>query len=270
MVLHSRDGIAIAECVALAGSWIWLSGKQLSYPGWRRKASLTAFWCVSFAALLDLIHSGILRLVGIEGLVHWVGFEGLGSLLWGLLSVIATMACLSLILGLLGKGSPRILALAWFCFLLIPNASLPSSVGSALYSQWREAAPIRNRLAVLAGQGATDCGHVRPRTDRKPSSECVLKSFENHRAFYVLYDTQEFHIDSHIIGGLVGDKSGNLYDVEFSSRGWSTEGLSSGTQLLDGGHIFVEPCSKPITLSKSFDKGLTCIPRMMDRPSDAK
>jgi ankyrin repeat protein len=84
----------------------------------------------------------------------------------------------------------------------------------------------------------------------------------------VLYDTQEFRIDSHFIDALAGDKSGNLYDVEFSSMGWSTEGLSGRTQLLDGRHVFVEPCWKPITLRKSIYKGLTCIPRIMVRPSE--
>jgi hypothetical protein len=265
-----RDGIAILECVALAGSWIWLGGKQLSYSSWRRKASLTALGCVSLAVLLDLINTGILRFVGIERVVHWAGFERFGSIGWGLFAVIGTLACLSLILGLSGKGTPRILALAWSCFLLVPNASILSSFGSALYSQWREAALIRNRLAVLAGQGAINCGHVRPRTDSRSSSVCALKSFENHRPFYVLYDTQEIRIDSYFIDGLTGDSAGHLYDVEFSSLGWSTEGLSGGTQLLEGGHVFVEPCPKPITLYKSIYKGLTCIPRIMDRPIDSK
>lgn len=178
------------------------------------------------------------------------------------------MACLSLVLGLLGKGSPRILALAWFSFLLIPNASIVPLVGSALFAQWLEADPIRSRLAVLAGHGAINCGHVTPQTDLGPSSKCVFESFDNHRPFYVLYDTQEIRIDSHFIDALAGDKSGNLYDVEFDSMGWSTEGLSGRTQLLDGGHVFVEPCWKPVTLRNSIYKGLTCIPRIMERPSE--
>jgi hypothetical protein len=273
MAMSFRDGIAILECVAVAGSWIWLSHKQLSYSDWRRKASLTAFGCASLAVLLDLINTGIMRFVGIERVVHWVGLEGFGSLGWGLFAAIGTLGGLSLLLALLGKGSPRILALAWLCFLLIPNASMFASSGLALYSQWREAAPIKNRLTVLAGRGAINCGHVRPRTGPSPSSECVLKSFENHRAFYVLYDTQEISIDSHFshfIDGLAGDSAGNLYDVEFSSMGWSTEGLSGGTQLLDEGHVLVERCSKPIALNESIYKGLTCIPRIMIRRGDGK
>jgi hypothetical protein len=180
------------------------------------------------------------------------------------------MACLSLILGLLGKGSPRILALGWFCFLLLPNASMLPLITSAAYSQWREAAPIKNRMTALAGGGAINCGTVRPWTDPKPSSDCVLKSFENRRPFYILYATQEISIDSHFIDGLAGDKSGNLYNVEFSSMGWSSVGVPSTAQLLDGGHIFVEPCSKPIALGKNIYKGLTCIPRIMDGPVESK
>jgi hypothetical protein len=257
MAMDFRDGIAIVECVALAGSWIWLRAKKLSYSGWRRKASLAALGCVSLALFFDLMNTTILRLIGIERVVHWDSFGRFGSLGRGLFAVIGTMACLSLVLGLLGKGSPSILALAWFCFLLIPSESILPSIGSGLYSQWREAAPIRNRLAVLAGHGAINCRHVTPRTDPEPSSKCVFESFDNHRPFYVLYDTQESRIDSHFIDALASDKFGSLYDAEFSSMGWSTEGLSGRTQLLDGGHGFVEPCSKPITLRKSSVKGFT-------------
>ena len=270
MAMNFWDGIAVAEIVALAGSWIWLRTKKLSYSSWRRKAALAALGCVSLAAFLDLANTGISRLIGIERVAYFYGLERVGSLASGLFAAIGTMACLSLILGLLGKGSPRILALTWFCFLLIPNASILPSIVTRLYSEWREAAPVRNRLAVLAGKGAINCGYVSPRTNPKPSSECVLESFENRRPFYVLYDTQKIRIDSHFIDGLAGDNSGNLYDVEFSSMGWSTEAVSGGTQLMDAGHIFVEPCSKPITLSRSIYKGLTCIPRIMERPSDSK
>ena len=267
MAMDFQEGIAIVECVALAASWIWLRTKKLSYSGWRRKASLAALGCVSLALFLDLMNTAILRLIGVERVVHWVSFGRFGNLSRGLFAVIGIMACLSLVLGLLGKGSPRILALAWFCFLLIPNASIVPIISSGMCSEWSESAP-RSRLAVLAGHGAINCGEVTPRTDPEPSSKCVLESFDKHRPFYVLYDTQEFRIDSHFIDALAGDASGNLYDVEFSSMGWSTEGLSGRTQLLDGGHVFVEPCSKPITLRKSIYKGLTCIPRIMERPSE--
>jgi ankyrin repeat protein len=127
---------------------------------------------------------------------------------------------------------------------------------------------MEHRVRAIAGRGAINCGRLKPGNDSKPTTDCVLNSFTNRRPFYVLYDTQEISIDSHFIDGLAGDNTGQLYDVEFSSMGWSTEGLSGRTQLLDGGHVFVEPCAKPTTLVKSIYKGLTCIPRIMDRPSE--
>src|ERR1700730_11374107 len=137
---------------------------------------------------------------------------------------------------------------------------------SALYSQLDHAAIIKHRVRTLAGSGAINCGHIKPQSDPKPASDCVLNSFANHKPFYVIYDTQEFGIDSHFIDGLAGDKSGNLYDVEFNSRGWWSEGLPTGAHLLDRKHIFVEACQKPVALSKSIYQGLTCIPRLTDRP----
>jgi hypothetical protein len=116
-----------------------------------------------------------------------------------------------------------------------------------------------------SGPGGSQLGRLRAGSDPRSSSECVLKSFENHQPFYALYDTQEIRIDSRFIDGLAGDSAGNLYDVEFSSTGWSTESRSGGTQLLDGGHVLVEPCLKPITLTRSIYAGLTCIPRIADR-----
>jgi hypothetical protein len=138
-----------------------------------------------------------------------------------------------------------------------------------LYGRWREEGLIRNRLAILAGEGAINCGTGRPRTDLESSSNCVLKSFENHTPFYAVYDTQEFSIDSHFIDGLAGDKSGNVYDVEYSSRS-STEGTSADARLQDGGHIVVERCLKPIALKKSIYKGLACVPRIMDLATESK
>jgi len=106
MAMNFWDGIAVAEIVALAGSWIWLRTKKLSYSSWRRKAALAALGCVSLAAFLDLANTGISRLIGIERVAYFYGLERVGSLASGLFAAIGTMACLSLILGLLEKAVP--------------------------------------------------------------------------------------------------------------------------------------------------------------------
>ena len=136
---------------------------------------------------------------------------------------------------------------------------------AASYSQSNQSI-LKHRFTVLAGGDAVNCGTTRPRSDPKPTADCVLSAFANHKPFYAVSDTQEIMIDSKFIDGLAGDKLGNLYDVEFSSRGWSSEGIPVGAQLIDRKHIFVEVCRKPIALQKSIYQGFTCIPRIADRP----
>jgi hypothetical protein len=264
-----QDWIPLLSILALAASWIWLLSHHLSYSDWRRRASLAAFGCVSIALLLGAITSGFMHLI-LAGVVSQrfghMFLAILRPILWTALSV----AFGAIILVLVGKGRPRILALAWLCVLWVPNVSLLPAMATGLYSQWREAAPIRNRLKVLAGGNAVNCGTLNPWTDPKPSSDCVLKSFENRKPFLALYDTQEVSIDSRFIDGLAGDNLGNLYDVEFSSMGWSAQVLTGQSQLTDGGYILVEPCPKPITLTRSIYKGMTCIPRIMASTNEHK
>jgi hypothetical protein len=131
-----------------------------------------------------------------------------------------------------------------------------------LYPRLDHATVIERRARTLAGSGAINCGDTKPHSDPNPAAECVLNSFAAHRPFFAIYDTQEFGIDSHFIDALAGDKFGNMYDVEFSSRRWSSEGIPPGSQLFDRNHIFVEACKKPVALNKSIYQGLTCIPRI--------
>ena len=150
------DWIAIVEVIALAGSWRWILDQNMSYSGWRRKASLAALACVSLAVLLDATNKGLLHLILSERVSGNHATELLAAMrpiIW----TAATIACLSLILGLVGKGSPRLLALAWLCVLFFPNASILPSLTSELYGAWRGRAPIRSRLAALAGRGGVYC-----------------------------------------------------------------------------------------------------------------
>ena len=108
------DVVAIVEAVALAGSWMWLQSKKLSYPGWKRKAALAALGCASLAVGLDLVLTGIM---------HWTGVEHVGENLYlGFFAAILIFSFLSAILSLLGRGSPRILALVWSLVLILQGA----------------------------------------------------------------------------------------------------------------------------------------------------
>ncbi len=94
--------------------------------------------------------------------------------------------------------SGKALILAGVVLALCPSATVLSSGQS-------KQTTVENRLRKLAGRGATDCGRVGPQNDPSASSECVLKSFANHQPFYVVYDTQEFRVDSYFIDALAGD-----------------------------------------------------------------
>ncbi len=256
------DWISIAAAPALAGSWIWFISKKHFYPGFRSKASLAAFVCVSIAVALLLFQLGFLQWLGLGGLVRNV--DRLRTPYVMDLAAVGILSSAALLLALLGKGSPRLLALLWIGFLAFENGFLYSE----FYRLWREHAAIEKRLSILSGKGAIHCGQVRSWTDPQRTSECVVASFGSDRPFFALYDTHGIGIDTHEMDGLAGDRVGNLCSVEFSSVGWQTEGLPGGTQLVDGGHILVKPCLKPKTLRKSIYNGLTCLPRMMESPGN--
>jgi hypothetical protein len=109
------DGVVVVEGMALVGCCVWVQSKRLSFEDWRRRAALTSFICASVAVVFDLVLAGIM---------HWVAPGGVREHVYlGLFGATILMTLLSLVLGLLGRGSPRIVALIW-CFLLICHIAL--------------------------------------------------------------------------------------------------------------------------------------------------
>lgn len=151
--------------------------------------------------------------------------------------------------------------------ILIIAAWLVISGAAVVVSEIHPLPRFEYRLERLAGLGAIDCGLIKPRADTTASSRCVLDAFADHKPFYVIYDVQEFRIELYFIDGVAGDAAGNVYDVEYGSRGWSSEDVGAGvrSQLFDSGKIFAESCPKPVVLTKSVYGGLTCLPRLTKR-----
>jgi hypothetical protein len=112
------------------------------------------------------------------------------------------------------------------------------------------------RSRMLAGADAIDCGTVKVKQDPTNATNCALKAFGNKRPFYVRYYVHG--IDSEIAGGLAYDKKGNMSALEFDSMGWSAKGLGKDSRLVDGRHIIIEPCPRPIALHKTHRGRLTC------------
>src|SRR5437868_3640835 len=98
MPANFGDSVALIEAVALAGCWIWVQSRHLSYSDWKRKAALASFACVSVTAILYLLLTGVM---------HWIEKGNFrGNLYLGIFGVAILFALLSLVLGILGRGSP--------------------------------------------------------------------------------------------------------------------------------------------------------------------
>ena len=109
------DGVAVVEGVALVGCWIWVQSKRLPFGDWRRRSALISFICASVAVVFDLVLTGIM---------HWVAPGDVRANVYlGLFGAAILMTFLCLVVGLLGRGSPRIVALIW-CFVLVCKIAL--------------------------------------------------------------------------------------------------------------------------------------------------
>lgn len=113
--MDTGDVIAVSEGVLLAGTWGYVLHAKRSWSGWREKSALSGFVCVSLAIASDLILTVVMHFRG-ESTFAAVFF--MGTMAAGALLGIA-----GFILGILGKGTPRIAAVVWSCVTLIVIAA---------------------------------------------------------------------------------------------------------------------------------------------------
>jgi hypothetical protein len=118
---------------------------------------------------------------------------------------------------------------------------------------------LRNRLKKLAGEAAIDCGSVGLMQEPETASACALKTHAYGKPFYVSYTWQG--IDSRGAIGFAADANGNVFELDYDSAGWTSEGLPKNLQLSDQNHITTERCSKPVNLRKAGSGGVTCFLR---------
>lgn len=111
-------------------------------------------------------------------------------------------------------------------------------------------------LASSTSAEAIDCNKSAKSGSRGAISDCGLAAFAKKKPFYVYYF--ESGVDSSGFRGIAGDADGNLYEVDYDSMRWMRIHLPKGAQLLDNNHIFVMPCPKPNTLTKTVSETLTC------------
>ena len=108
--LDSGDIFAISEGVLLGATWAWTLRVKREWHGWREKAALFGFVSASIAIFADLILTVVMHFRG-ESMFAGVLFlvTAVGGSLLGLAAMI---------LGIVGKGTPRIAALAWSLVIL--------------------------------------------------------------------------------------------------------------------------------------------------------
>ena len=104
-MMDAGDIIAISEGVLLAATWAWVLRVKRVWSGWREKSALTGFLCATIAVVADLVLTVVM---------HYRGDSTFAALLF----VVAVVAGLLLgtagvVLGFLGKGTPKLAALIW-------------------------------------------------------------------------------------------------------------------------------------------------------------
>lgn len=116
---------------------------------------------------------------------------------------------------------------------------------------------FENRLAELAGAGATNCGHVRSSEHPRQATRCALRAFKSHLAFHVSYEPGGIG-DSYVVEGFAGDGKGNLSYIDYDSMGFNLVGLGPGVTAPDGFHTVVRACAHPVRLRKTREGKLKC------------
>ena len=130
------------------------------------------------------------------------------------------------------------------------------SSASAIYEHWMGDMLDRN-LRKRAGSGALNCGTVSIHGDPRAANSCALAAIESGRSFYVRYDLQG--LDSRIALGITARTTTEAYLLEYDSWGWSNEGLKPSETLIEGNHILLTPCPKPVRLREVPDGQLSCL-----------
>jgi hypothetical protein len=124
--MDAGDFVAIAEGVLLAGTWTWVLRAKRTRTGWREYSALWSLICASVAILSDIVLTVVM---------HYRGETTLAAILF-LTALVASLllGLAGIVLGILGRGTPRVAGLLWSCVTL---CSIAASVLLAVmgYSQ---------------------------------------------------------------------------------------------------------------------------------------
>jgi len=119
---------------------------------------------------------------------------------------------------------------------------------------------IGSRLTSLSasnGSNPTDCGSTTLNRPDAKITACAKAAFQDRKPFHILYYSAfEFFESAY---GLAGDANGNVYEVEYASRGLLNLGLGKRSQVFNGNRVRVTTCMKPVRLGNTQEGLLACI-----------
>jgi hypothetical protein len=120
-------------------------------------------------------------------------------------------------------------------------------------------------LSASNGGEPLNCGSTTTLRPEGKVSVCAKAAFQVRKPFYILY--------SHELGttkfayGLAGDAVGNIYEVEYDSRGLLYLGLEKKSRVSDDNRVRVTTCVKPIRLGSTQQGQLACITPVNEQES---
>jgi hypothetical protein len=158
------------------------------------------------------------------------------------------------------------------CFLVVIGAFFYSKIRS--HAQTGNTSPLADvrtqpnpnqllgsRLASLSassGGKPIDCGSTTMNRPEGKVAVCAKAAFEDRKPFYISYSGTPFAFFKFAYG-MAGDAVGNIYEVEYDSRGLLRFGLGKKSQVYDDNRIKVTTCVKPVRLASTQEGLLACI-----------
>ena len=127
---------------------------------------------------------------------------------------------------------------------------------------------IIERLETLSSSGSEhpiDCGSTTMHKPDEEASRCAKAAFGDRKPFHLLYSRPGGFF--HFAYGLAGDAEGNIYEVQYDSRGLLNLSLGKKAQVFDGNRIRVTTCIKPTRLGSTVEGILSCVTPVNEQES---
>ena len=130
---------------------------------------------------------------------------------------------------------------------------------------------IDERLKSLSALGSgqpIDCGNTTMQKPDEEASRCAKAAFEDRKPFHLLYSGPSWYpAGSCYAYGLAGDAEGNVYQVQYDSRGLLNLNMGKRSQVFDENRLKVTACIRPVRLGGTGEGMLACVTPVNEQES---